>query len=72
MTIACLNTISSTEGNSMQKYQCSVCGHIYDPEVVDPDSDIAPGTAFEDLPDDWSCPVCGAKKSQFAPWQQAT
>lgn len=55
----------------MQKYQCAICGHIYDSAVGDPDSDIPPGTAFEDLPEDWSCPVCGAKKSQFAPLQQA-
>ncbi len=47
------------------KYKCLICGHIYDPEVGDPDSGIPPGTAFEDLPDDWSCPVCGAEKENF-------
>ena len=47
------------------RYQCSVCGYIYDPEKGDPDGGIAPGTAFEDLPETWTCPVCGANKSQF-------
>ena len=49
----------------MGKYECTVCGYVYDPEVGDPDNDIAPGTAFEDLPDDWACPLCGAAKSEF-------
>ncbi|MBG1239964.1 rubredoxin [Nostoc sp. NZL] len=49
----------------MTKYICTVCGYEYDPEVGDPDSDIAPGTAFEDIPDDWVCPTCGATKDQF-------
>ena len=49
----------------MAKYQCSVCDYIYDPEMGDPEGGITPGTAFEDLPDDWVCPVCGADKSQF-------
>jgi len=47
------------------KYQCMVCDHIYDPVEGDPDGGIAPGTAFEDIPDDWVCPVCGAAKSDF-------
>ena len=42
----------------MDKYKCEVCGYIYDPAVGDPDNGIAPGTAFEDLPDDWVCPLC--------------
>jgi len=50
---------------NMDKYQCSVCGYIYDPEKGDPDGGIKPGTRFEDIPDDWTCPVCGAEKSQF-------
>ena len=41
----------------MQKYVCDVCGYIYDPELGDSDNNIAPGTAFEDLPDDWECEV---------------
>ena len=49
----------------MDKYECSVCGYIYDPELGDPDGGIAPGTPFEDIPDDWVCPVCGAAKSEF-------
>ena len=49
----------------MKKYVCTVCGYVYDPEVGDVDSGIAPGTAFEDIPDDWVCPVCGAEKSDF-------
>ena len=47
------------------RYVCSVCGYVYDPEKGDPDSDIAPGTRFEDIPDSWVCPVCGAEKSMF-------
>lgn len=47
------------------KYECSVCGFIYDPEKGDPDSGIKPGTPFEDLPDDWKCPECGAAKEDF-------
>lgn len=50
---------------ALAKYECQVCGYIYDPEVGDPDGGIEPGTAFEDLPDDWSCPVCGASKEDF-------
>jgi rubredoxin len=53
------------EAEIMQTYICSVCGHVYDPEEGDPDSGIEPGTAFEDIPDDWVCPVCGAAKSDY-------
>ncbi|MEN6590520.1 MAG: rubredoxin [Fervidobacterium sp.] len=49
------------------KYRCTVCGYIYDPEIGDPDSGINPGTPFEDLPDDWTCPVCGISKDMFEP-----
>ena len=49
----------------MQKYQCTICGFVYDPEEGDPDSGIAPGTPFEDIPEDWYCPVCGVTKSEF-------
>ncbi len=49
------------------KYKCSGCGYIYDPAIGDPDSDIPPGTAFEDLPDEWVCPECGTPKSGFNP-----
>jgi flavin reductase (DIM6/NTAB) family NADH-FMN oxidoreductase RutF/rubredoxin len=47
------------------KYQCSVCGYVYDPELGDPDGGIKPGTPFEEIPADWVCPICGAAKSQF-------
>jgi rubredoxin len=49
----------------MDKWQCLLCGYIYDPEVGDPTQGIAPGTAFEDLPSDWECPDCGASKDEF-------
>jgi flavin reductase (DIM6/NTAB) family NADH-FMN oxidoreductase RutF/rubredoxin len=49
----------------MAKYECTVCGYIYDPELGDPDGGIKPGTPFEEIPDDWVCPVCGASKDQF-------
>ena len=50
----------------MKKYQCNICGYIYDPEEGDIDSGIAPGTSFEDIPDDWSCPLCGVTKEDFS------
>ena len=49
----------------MEIYTCSVCGYEYDPEVGDPDNGIEAGRAFEDLPDDWVCPTCGAEKEDF-------
>ncbi|HOG68919.1 MAG TPA: rubredoxin [Fibrobacteraceae bacterium] len=49
----------------MKKYRCTVCGYIYDEADGDPDSGVAPGTLFEDIPDDWVCPVCGVTKSDF-------
>jgi rubredoxin len=51
----------------MQKWRCTICQYIYDPEVGDPDSGIAAGTRFEDIPDDWYCPLCGASKDMFEP-----
>ncbi len=50
----------------MAKYMCNVCGYVYDPAAGDAENGVAPGTAFEDLPDDWVCPVCGAGKGQFS------
>jgi len=50
----------------MDKYVCQVCGYVYDPEQGDPESDIPAGTSFDDLPEDWVCPVCGAGKRKFA------
>lgn len=52
------------------KWQCTVCGYIYDPEFGDPDNGIQSGTLFEDLPDDWVCPECGAEKDQFEPYAE--
>jgi rubredoxin len=49
----------------MTKYVCRICSYVYDPERGDPDAGIEPGTRFEDLPDDWVCPECGAIKDQF-------
>ena len=49
----------------MEIYVCTVCGFEYDPDEGDPDHGVDPGTAFEDLPDDWVCPVCGAPKDLF-------
>ncbi len=51
----------------MQKYQCIPCGYIYDPEVGDPDNGVSPGTAFQAIPEDWVCPICGAGKDMFEP-----
>ena len=50
-----------------RRYRCSICEHIYDPAEGDPSSGIAPGTAFEDVPADWTCPDCGATKADFEP-----
>lgn len=49
----------------LDKYECTICGYIYDPEAGDPEHGINPRTAFENLPEDWICPICGASKEQF-------
>lgn len=49
----------------MDKYLCEPCGYVYNPEEGDPENGIAPGTAFEDLPEDWVCPWCGLGKDVF-------
>ncbi len=49
----------------MTKYKCTVCGYIYHPAVGDPDNGVQAGTAFENLPADWTCPICGASKDMF-------
>ncbi|MDI9388962.1 MAG: rubredoxin [Synergistota bacterium] len=51
----------------MKKYVCTVCGYVYDPAEGDPDNGVAPGTAFEDVPEDWVCPVCAVAKDMFEP-----
>ena len=50
----------------MQNYVCDACGYVYDPTVGDPDNGIAPGTAFEELPESWVCPICGVGKDMFS------
>ena len=49
----------------MKKYKCKICGYVYDPEKGDPGSGIDPGTDFNELPDRWACPICGAAKDDF-------
>lgn len=49
----------------MKKYVCELCGYEYDPKAGDPENGIEPGTDFEDLPEDWACPLCGAEKDDF-------
>jgi rubredoxin len=60
-----LQGILKEGGKNMDKWECLACGYIYDPAVGDPDSGIAPGMPFEDLPDDWVCPECGVGKDMF-------
>jgi rubredoxin len=49
----------------MSKWRCLACTYVYDPEVGDPDNGVPPGTPFENLPEDWVCPVCGVAKDMF-------
>jgi rubredoxin len=49
----------------MDKYVCTLCGYVYDPAIGDPDGGVEPKTKWEDVPDDWECPVCGASKEDF-------
>lgn len=58
--------IEKKEEKKMDKYVCDVCGYVYDPEKGDPENGIEPGTSFENLPDDWVCPICGAAKDAFS------
>ena len=50
----------------MKKYICDECGYVYDPETGDPENGINPGTAFEDIPEDWVCPLCAVGKDEFS------
>ena len=61
------DSVEETAVSPLRKWKCGPCGYIYDPAVGDPDSGIAPGTPFEQLPDDWSCPTCGVSKDLFSP-----
>jgi rubredoxin len=54
---------------TVQQWICESCGFIYDPSEGDPDGGIPPGTDFTDIPDDWYCPVCGARKQDFVPYE---
>lgn len=54
----------------MKKYICLPCGYIYDPKIGDLDEGIEPGTSFEELPEDWVCPVCGEDTEHFAPIEE--
>lgn len=58
---------SERRTKNMKKYKCLLCGYVYDPGVGDPDNGVEAGTAFEDLPDDWVCPECGAGQDEFEP-----
>jgi rubredoxin len=60
----------AAETGTKQLYICTSCGFIYDPDEGDPDGGVPPGTAFEEIPDDWFCPVCGARKSDFEPYEE--
>jgi len=60
-----IEAASAAAKEKPKKYRCTVCGYIYDPEEGDPHSGIPPGTAFEDIPDDWCCPICGVSKKDF-------
>lgn len=51
--------------NRLDKWECTICGYVYDPAVGDPEQGVKAGTPFEALPEDWVCPVCGAAKDQF-------
>jgi len=60
-----LSTGETGKERTMDKYVCTLCGYVYDPEQGDPDNDVAAGTRWEDVPEDWECPVCGASKEDF-------
>ena len=57
--------INKQNNRIMDKYVCNPCGWVYDPAIGDPENGIDAGTSFENLPDDWACPLCGAGKEEF-------
>ncbi|MBK5117264.1 MAG: rubredoxin [Thermoleophilia bacterium] len=59
-----------TDSDTTKMWICTSCGYVYDPEEGDPDGGIPAGTAFEKIPDDWFCPVCGARKADFEPYDE--
>ena len=60
-----LNCRQQQTSSIMERYVCIVCGYIYDPAEGDPENEIDPGTAFEDLPEGWTCPACGVGVEHF-------
>jgi rubredoxin len=61
-----VNNLHFSKGDAaMSKHKCQICDYEYDPAAGDPDNGVAPGTAWEDVPDDWACPICGAGKDAF-------
>jgi rubredoxin len=60
-----LQKLQREDGKLMDKWTCVICGYVYDPAEGDPDNGVAAGTAWEDVPDDWLCPICGASKDNF-------
>ena len=65
-----LPSSAMTTETAIMKWICESCGFIYDPEEGDPDGGIPPDTAFADIPDTWFCPVCGARKKDFTPYDE--
>ena len=63
--LSCVLKFEFGQEIEMQKWQCKICGYVYDPGKGDPDGNISPNTPFDKLPDDWVCPVCGAPKDMF-------
>jgi rubredoxin len=59
--------VSGEEKGTVMKYVCDVCGYVYDPEQGDPGGGVKPGTTFNDIPEDWVCPLCGVGKDSFSP-----
>jgi rubredoxin len=55
----------------IMNYVCQLCGYVYNPKKGDPENGVAPGTDFEDVSEDWSCPLCGAMKEDFEPSQDS-
>lgn len=62
--------VTETAQETAQMWICTSCGFLYDPAEGDPDGGVPPGTAFADIPDDWFCPVCGARKTDFEPYEE--
>ena len=65
--MAVLSERLSGKGEYTMKYVCDICGYVYDPEIGDPENGVAPGTPWEEVPEDWVCPLCSVGKDQFSP-----